>query len=68
MEIDATIRTTAAAYEDAALRSLGAVHLATAQVLASGAGAEFEAFVTYDKRLLAAAAAIGLPTASPGSD
>jgi hypothetical protein len=25
------------------------------------------AFVTYDKRLLAAAAGVGLPTASPGA-
>jgi hypothetical protein len=27
----------------------------------------FEAFVSYDKRLLAAAASIGLPTASTGA-
>jgi predicted nucleic acid-binding protein len=67
VEIDATVRATAAAYEDQLLRSLDAIHLATAQVLASGSGAELEAFVTYDKRLLTAAAAAGLPTASPGA-
>ena len=67
VEIDSTIRATAATYEDHALRTLDAVHLATAQVLASGTGAEIEAFVSYDKRLLAAAAAVGLPTSSPGS-
>src|SRR3954468_11083810 len=46
VEIDATIRATAATYEDHALRSLDAIHLATAQVLAAGTGAEIEAFVS----------------------
>jgi predicted nucleic acid-binding protein len=67
VEIDATVRATAAAYEDHALRSLDAIHLATAQVLSSGTGADLEAFVTYDKRLLAAAGSVDLPTASPGA-
>ena len=66
VEIDATIRATAAAYEDGLLRTLDAIHLATAQVLAGRADAQMEAFVTYDKRLLAAAHAVGLPVASPG--
>ncbi len=44
-----------------------AIHLATAQLLAGSPDADFEAFVSYDKRLLAAAASIGLPTASPGA-
>lgn len=61
LEIDATIRATAATYAEPTLRSLDAIHLATAQLVA----AELEAFVTYDKRLLAAAADAGLPTASP---
>jgi predicted nucleic acid-binding protein len=43
------------------LRSLDAIHLATAQSLGRG----LTAFVTYDKRLLAAAKAEGLPTAAP---
>jgi uncharacterized protein len=66
LEIDATIRATAAAYPEPTLRSLDAIHLATAQVLANEAGATLTAFVTYDQRLLAAARAVGLPTASPG--
>ena len=64
-ELDATVRATAAAYPDPTLRSLDAIHLATAQVLADSTG-EALTFVTYDRRLLAAAAATGLQTASPG--
>ena len=45
------------------LRSLGAIHLASALRLADG----LAAFVTYDKRLLAAAVEVGLPTAAPGA-
>lgn len=62
-EIDATVRATAAAYEIPELRSLDAIHLATAQ---SALGARLTAFVTYDRRLLAAASARSLPVASPG--
>ncbi len=43
------------------LRSLDAIHLATAMSLGGG----LTAFVTYDKRLLAAARAEGLPTVAP---
>jgi uncharacterized protein len=46
---------------DAGLRSLDAIHLATAQSL----GAALTAFVTYDRRLLAAAGRAGLPTTAP---
>jgi hypothetical protein len=67
LEIDATVRATAAAYTEPTLRSLDAIHLATAQLLAAQAGGAFEAFVAYDKRLLVAASAIGLPIASPGA-
>lgn len=66
LEIDATIRATAAAFAEPALRSLDAIHLATAQVLANQSGAALLAFVTYDLRLLASARTVGLPTASPG--
>lgn len=66
LEIDATIRATAATFPEPTLRSLGAIHLATAQVLANESAATLTAFVTYDQRLLAAADAVGLPTASPG--
>jgi predicted nucleic acid-binding protein len=59
----------AVGYDDApTLRSLDAIHLATAQVLTNESGAELLAFVTYDRRLLDAAKAAGLPTASPGQD
>ena len=43
------------------LRSLDAIHLATAQSL----GPALTAFVTYDRRLLNAADRAGLPTAAP---
>lgn len=64
-EIDETVRVTAAAYPDPTLRSLDAIHLATAQAVF---GSTLTAFVSYDERLLAAAAAAGLPTAAPGVD
>ncbi|MGH3656507.1 MAG: type II toxin-antitoxin system VapC family toxin [Micromonosporaceae bacterium] len=63
-EIDETVRATAGAYTDPNLRSLDAIHLATAQVVL---GADLSAFVTYDKRLLAAAEAFEVPTAHPGA-
>lgn len=44
------------------LRSLDALHLATALALPGGV----EAFVTYDLRQLEAATAAGLPATSPG--
>ena len=61
MEIDATIRATAASLADPQLRTLDAIHLATAMQLA----AHLQAFVTYDSRLLASARHAGLPVASP---
>ncbi|WP_432945331.1 type II toxin-antitoxin system VapC family toxin [Kribbella sp. CA-253562] len=63
-EIDDLVKTTAAAYLDESIRSLDAIHLATADAVL---GDDLAAFVTYDRRLLAAADALGLPTASPGS-
>jgi predicted nucleic acid-binding protein len=62
-EIDDLVRTTAAAYPDELIRSLGAIHLATADAVLGG---DLTAFVTYDRRLLASADAPGLPTARPG--
>ena len=47
---------------DRGLRSLDAIHLATARILAP----ELEALVAYDKRLIKAAADAGLATVSPG--
>jgi uncharacterized protein len=62
-EIDATVRATAAAFSDPALRTLDAIHLATALVVL---GDELTAFVTYDQRLLASAQDRGFPVATPG--
>jgi uncharacterized protein len=44
------------------LRTLDAIHLATALLIRD----DIESVVTYDSRLLAAAEAHGLPTAAPG--
>jgi uncharacterized protein len=68
LEIDGTIRATAAAFTEQTLCSLDAIHLATAQVLTNESGAALLAFVTYDRRLLDSAKAVGLPTASPGQN
>lgn len=46
-----------------ALRTLDAIHLASAAAL----GDDLEAFVTYDRRLAEAARALGMPVASPGA-
>jgi predicted nucleic acid-binding protein len=46
---------------DSVLRSLDAIHLATAQTL----GADLRSVVTYDTRLGEAAVNLGLPVASP---
>jgi predicted nucleic acid-binding protein len=63
-EIDELVRATAAAYADPPIRSLDAIHLATADAVLSD---DLTAFVSYDRRLLAAATALGLPTTSPGA-
>jgi predicted nucleic acid-binding protein len=47
---------------DRGLRSLDAIHLATARILAE----DLDAMVSYDDRLLTAAADAGLATLSPG--
>jgi uncharacterized protein len=66
LEIDTTIRATAAAYAHESLRTLDAIHLASAQIVRGSAGS-LEAFVAYDRRLLRAAASLGFPIASPGA-
>ena len=43
------------------IRSLDAIHLATAQLM----GADLRALVSYDRRMLAIAGTLGLPTAAP---
>ena len=62
LEISPEVLSIAATLPPATLRTLDAIHLATASLLRS----ELTAFVSYDERLLEAAAAFGLPVASPG--
>ncbi|GAA4682440.1 type II toxin-antitoxin system VapC family toxin [Phytohabitans rumicis] len=64
VEINAAVRATAGAYPDPGLRSLDAIHLATAELLVAS-GKAVSAFVTYDKRLAAAAGQVGLPVEAP---
>lgn len=64
IEINAAVRATAGAYVEPHLRPLDAIHLATAELLAAS-GQPLQAFVTYDKRLAAAAGTAGLPVAAP---
>jgi uncharacterized protein len=54
----------AATLEPSSVRSLDAIHVATALAL----GPEIDAFVTYDRRQAAAAAAAGLVVESPGRE
>ena len=63
-EIDALVRATAASYQNPTLRSLDAIHLATAQIASTDT--PLTAFVVYDKRLAAAAQEVGLPIVAPG--
>jgi uncharacterized protein len=62
VEIDADIRHAAAALRDPGLRSLDAIHLATALSLGERCGTVF----AYDERLIAAARAHGLSVTVPG--
>jgi predicted nucleic acid-binding protein len=61
VDLTPTLLESAGRLPDPGLRSLDAVHVATALLLQS----EIGAVVTYDRRMLAAAAAHGLPTAAP---
>ncbi|MTD57676.1 type II toxin-antitoxin system VapC family toxin [Amycolatopsis pithecellobii] len=63
-EIDDLVRSTAASYRVPELRSLDAIHLATAHTVF---GAQLTSFVTYDKRLRACAESLGLAVRSPGA-
>jgi predicted nucleic acid-binding protein len=67
LEMDAPVRAAAAAYRDPYLRPLDAIHLATAENLVAS-GKRITAFVTYDKRLGAAAAEVGLIVVAPGAE
>jgi predicted nucleic acid-binding protein len=60
--LDRGVQDLAAEIGDPLLRTLDALHLASAALLRD----ELTAFVAYDDRLLRAARAAGLPTRSPG--
>ena len=60
-EVDRVIGALAATLEPPHLRTLDAIHLATALALRP----ELDAFVTYDDRLADAARALGLPVVRP---
>jgi uncharacterized protein len=61
MAVDEPVVAAAAAFTEPLLRSLDAIHLASARRLAP----DLAAFVSYDKRLAAAAADFGLPVVAP---
>ena len=61
VRLDPAIARSAAALAPSTLRTLDAIHLATALAF----GSELEAFVTYDDRLAEAARAAGLPVDRP---
>jgi len=63
LAVEARILDTAARLSPPSLRSLDAIHLASALELRD----ELTAFVAYDDRLLAAASALGMPVASPSA-
>lgn len=61
IRVDDSLLDRAGDLDPASLRSLDAIHLASALTLGSDLGV----VVTYDDRMLQGAAALGLPTASP---
>lgn len=61
VQLDDELLEAAAALDVGILRSLDAIHLAAAQLLAD----DLTAVVTYDARMTAAAGLLGLPVASP---
>jgi predicted nucleic acid-binding protein len=63
LKMDDGILSAAAALYPRVLRSLDAIHLASAQAL----GQDLEEVVTYDRRMTAAAAVIGVPARAPGA-
>ena len=61
IEMDGPVVEKASRLPDPTLRSLDAIHLATALEIRG----DLDVLLSYDQRMLAAAAAHGLPTASP---
>jgi hypothetical protein len=62
VELDETVAERAGALEPAGLRSLDAIHLASALAVAD----ELDAFVTYDVRQADVARALGIAVEAPG--
>jgi predicted nucleic acid-binding protein len=60
-ELDAGVAGVAAGLQPVLLRTLDAIHIATALAL----GPELNAFVTYDERMAEVARAVGLPVVRP---
>ncbi|MBI4701555.1 MAG: type II toxin-antitoxin system VapC family toxin [Deltaproteobacteria bacterium] len=63
LRLDDVLLEAAAAIDPRVLRSLDAIHLASAQAL----GDDLDAVVTYDRRMSDAASGLGLPVRSPGA-
>lgn len=63
LELDATLAAEAGRLRPSGLRTLDAIHLASALAL----GPQLDAIVTYDRRLADAAAAAGIEVAAPGA-
>ena len=63
--VDEDVLVAAGELEDPLLRSLDAIHLATARALADAAGEQFEALVTYDLRMKDAAMRLGVAVVAP---
>ena len=61
VELTPSLLESAGRLPDPSLRSLDAIHVATALLVRD----EIDAVISYDQRMLTAAAAHGLPTASP---
>jgi uncharacterized protein len=66
VELNGTVRAMAAGYQHPLLRSLDAIHLATAGYVQMSAAAGLGAFVAYDARLLELAAREQYLVESPG--
>ena len=64
LDLSRSVASMAAVVRPATVRSLDAIHLASALEI----GPELDAFVTYDRRLAIAAREAGLSVASPGTD
>jgi predicted nucleic acid-binding protein len=64
VELDESVAVAAATVPPASLRSLDAIHLASALAI----GEELTELITYDARLAAAARSIGLKVHAPGQD